>query len=270
MSVIAGMICALTPFQISPKAEAVQELDEKVEARVNESKKEKDKDKARTLINHKNDRGETLLHQAAALGSKKSVMLLTRNKADVNVMDNDGNRPLHLASAEGTASIIKHLIGKDAEVDARNYKNETALHKAAEANKTNAFDTLLRHKNSKLVANIPSNESPEGTPLHWAAARGHTGIVRLILRNKAAITVLNYKNSKGETPLYLAATNGHNNVVRLLANNNANMDLTTLKNESPLQAAVRLQFPDIVNTLQKEKHQREADEREREQKKEKK
>ncbi|KAK8749702.1 hypothetical protein OTU49_015484 [Cherax quadricarinatus] len=53
------------------------------------------------------------------------------------------------------------------------------------------------------------------TALHWACDRGHTSIVKLLLKQHAQTDIAN-KFSK--TPLHLAVENGHENIILLLQN----------------------------------------------------
>ena len=51
------------------------------------------------------------------------------------------------------------------------------------------------------------------TPLHFAAMRGHAGVVEILLGRGASIEAVNKSNV---TPLQIAAQNHHTNVVKLL------------------------------------------------------
>jgi hypothetical protein len=57
------------------------------------------------------------------------------------------------------------------------------------------------------------------TPLYWAAQRGNTGLVEILLRNGANP---NLGDKSGNTPLYLAATFNHIPTVKLLLEYGAN------------------------------------------------
>ena len=54
--------------------------------------------------------------------------------------------------------------------------------------------------------------------LHFAAANGHTEIVKLLI---AANAEVNAVNNLQKTPLHLAARSGHTEIVKLLIENGA-------------------------------------------------
>jgi ankyrin repeat protein len=62
--------------------------------------------------------------------------------------------------------------------------------------------------------NFVSRRGTNGdTPLHWTAMKGESGVVELLLANKADI---NAKNKHGQTPLHVAALNEDSHMVELL------------------------------------------------------
>ena len=52
------------------------------------------------------------------------------------------------------------------------------------------------------------------SPLHWAAKRGHTKIVELLLQRGARV---NATNRGDDTPLHLAAAHGHRDIVLMVS-----------------------------------------------------
>lgn len=59
------------------------------------------------------------------------------------------------------------------------------------------------------------------TPLHAAAARGHSVVVDLLLQNDADVDGM---NAYGNTPLHIACLNGHKSVCIELLYRNANIN----------------------------------------------
>lgn len=85
----------------------------------------------------------------------------------------------------------------------------TALHIAAYSGMATFTERLLM---DPLVA-VDELDFQERTPLHWAALRGHTSVVVLLLKNSAAPAP---SDVCGLTPLHLAARHNRAGVVRLL------------------------------------------------------
>ena len=83
-------------------------------------------------MNARNTNDETALHVAALKGHVAvTVMLLARQKIDVNAQDEFGWTPLHNAASKGSEAIVHLLIVSGANVNARNADNSTPLHVAA-------------------------------------------------------------------------------------------------------------------------------------------
>ena len=68
---------------------------------------------------------------------------------------------------------------------------------------------LLKH-NPDLVY---TKNNYGATPLHWAAAKGHEEMVKLLLINKARV---DSKNIYGQTPIELALMNGYPEIKEML------------------------------------------------------
>lgn len=51
-------------------------------------------------VNVKNDKGKTALHLACTTGNEDMINLLLKNGADVNALDDQGNKPFDLISTE--------------------------------------------------------------------------------------------------------------------------------------------------------------------------
>lgn len=72
-------------------------------------------DDYRCSVSVKDNKGQTALHRAAAIGSQPIIRLLAAAKANVNAKDRDGWTPLHHALAEGhaDAGALLVLLGAD-------------------------------------------------------------------------------------------------------------------------------------------------------------
>jgi len=86
-------------------------------------------------------------------------------------------------------------------------------------------------------------------PLHPAAHDGHTGIVRLLLRNGAEV---NSCNNSGLTPLHYAARNGQEKTAELLIERGANLESKSHGQRTPLHEACDTKQETIIAILAKE------------------
>ena len=86
------------------------------------------------------------------------------------------------------------------------------------------------------------------TPLHIASARGHAGLVAILLRNKAS--VLTSTHTRGETALHLAAAHGSLDTIKILLANDAEVNATDrVSKRTPLHAAAAFGRLDLVKLL---------------------
>ncbi len=82
------------------------------------------------------------------------------------------------------------------------------------------------------------------TALDNAAIWGHTDIVKLLLENKANVTI---KDRTGKTPLFWAL--GHTDVVEMLIQNGADVNLHDNNGETPLLSASLGKLTDTISLL---------------------
>jgi uncharacterized protein len=75
------------------------------------------------------------------------------------------------------------------------------------------MEALLYYK-----AEVDPRDQFGNTPLHWAAQRGNTAVLQMLIGAKAAIDP---QNRQGVTPLMMAAKAGNIPAVRLLLKNGA-------------------------------------------------
>ncbi len=153
------------------------------------------------------------------------------------------------------------------------------LHEAASKNDSKAVNTILQQKNKKKL--IRKKDLHKRLPLHWAAQYSSLRIVRQLIENDAKSRI-NYKDTDGATPLHFAALNKNPQVIDYLVSKGADLQMqdenldtpmhwaaswgtldsvkafrknkasTRAKNiykETPLDAAIRLRRPQIINYL---------------------
>lgn len=107
---------------------------------------------------------------------------------------------------------------------------------------------LLLHGGADASGVMSSSNDEFTTPLHWAAARGNTRLVSMILRARKAN--VNLSNSHGWTPLQLAARRGELQCVKLLLEAGAYVHAKTQAGKTAKELAVANGRSDVVPVLE--------------------
>lgn len=120
------------------------------------------------------------------------------------------NNTLIVAAKDGKTELVSLLISAGADINAADQYGETPLYWAASKGHSECVKLLL------AAPCIDVNKSTENgyTPLYWAASKGHSECMKLLLA--ASGIDVNKANIGGETPLYMAARNGYSECVKLL------------------------------------------------------
>merc|ERR1712062_572855 len=113
------------------------------------------------------------------------------------------------------------------------------------------FTTIERnyHKERKELTERTLKAEKElikDTPLHKAASKGHTEVIRALLDYQVN---KNAKNEEGQTPLHIAAREGHTWVCRILLDNEVEKDSINNAGETPLIVAVNQGQSEVCRTL---------------------
>ncbi|GHU16382.1 hypothetical protein FACS189472_01310 [Alphaproteobacteria bacterium] len=178
------------------------------------------------MVHKRNDKGETPLHNAAALFKKGlQVDALLKYGADPNAVvtggDNTGMTPLHIAVQKGNSRAIKVLLsyGANPKAVAENglRKGMTPLHLAAEKRSTRALNALLENMRpiqESATKTVVKDGCYKGmTPLHLAALKGNADAIEALLeritRTRSAFAAVVAEGEyKDKTPVQLAAWKG--------------------------------------------------------------
>jgi len=159
---------------------------------------------------------------------------------------------IHIAAYNGNTAVVRLLCQEygvnvncntSETVEVLANKGKTPLEWAARKGHTEVIKVLL---NNKADVNV-SRPTDGVTPLYIAAQNGHTEVVKLLLANKVDV---NASMNEGATPLYIAAQNGHTEVVKLLLANKADVNASRANGERPIDAARRNQHLEIIQLLQ--------------------
>ena len=159
---------------------------------------------------------------------------------------------IHIAAYNRNSGVVRLLCqeyGVDVNcntsetVEEESKKGITPLEWAAMKGHTEVVKVLL---DNKADVNV-SRPTDGATPLYIAAQNGHTEVVKLLLDHEADVNVS--RHTDGATPLYVAAENGHTEVVKLLLDKNADASTNCQPGGKPIDAARRHRHLDIVKLL---------------------
>ena len=172
-------------------------------------------------------KGLAPLSEAVGRGDKSIVLLLLAQKdVDVEVENENGQRPLYKAISRGETSIAEQLLRKGADPSQTPLGEETPLNLAV-----GRGDTTLTHLLLERGADYEEKNRSGESPLFVAASRGDASILSLLLSKGADA---NSRNPAGESALQRAVNRSDVSIASLLLGRGANPDLESVSSESPL------------------------------------
>jgi ankyrin repeat protein len=192
---------------------------------------------------------QSMLHDAAAKGYLAVVDYLLRNKMDVDPVAR-GETPLHSAVKAGHKRMCELLIQYGADVNARTGIQQTPLHLAANLGFREVAEVLLANGAQvnakgyvrKFPGAIPEdeyrreNDLMDSTALHWAAERGFSSMIDLLLQHGAEIEAT---DRGGRTPLLRAVEEGKAPAAAKLLHAGANVNASDASGNTALSYAVK-------------------------------
>ena len=147
---------------------------------------------------------------------------------DPNTPTEKGEPALVFAVRSGAPKTVAYLLKQPSiQIDATNMADETALMLAANAND-------LASANLLIEAGASVNR-PKWTPLHYAASKGHTAMMRLLIENDAYVDA---ESPNGTTPLMMAAYYSSPNAVKLMLEEGADPLLKNQDGQTALDMAL--------------------------------
>ncbi|KAK1567585.1 hypothetical protein Q3G72_013894 [Acer saccharum] len=164
-------------------------------------------------VNATDNNKQAALHWAAVRGSITVADVLLQNGARVEVADVNGYRPVHVAAQYGQTDFLNHIIANyHADFDAPDNEGRSPLHWAAYKGFSDTIRLLLFRDASQ------GRQDREGcTPLHWAALRGNVEACTVLV-HAGSKQELMVKDKAGFTPSQLASDKGHRQVALFLSN----------------------------------------------------
>jgi ankyrin repeat protein len=152
---------------------------------------------------------------------------------DPNTPTEKGEPALVFAVRSGAPKSVAFLLKQPGiQVDATNTADETALMLAAIANDLVSANLLI-----EAGASI---NRPNWTPLHYAASKGHTAMMRLLIDNDAYIDA---ESPNGTTPLMMAAYYASHMAVKLMLEEGADPNLQNQDGQTALDMALSKDKP---------------------------
>lgn len=237
-------------------------------------------------LNHAINTGETLLMISLWNNHLHLAEKLLENKTvDVNIKTKKGLTALHIATQENREKVLVSLLAKKANLLEPRPDSLIPLLVAADKGNKVIFNLLLKamsptiglaasinwlsdgkvqlspliaasnHHNLEFVQELleqkadPNVCSPHGGPLFFAAWRGHSKVMQLLIQAGAKVNGVNNQN---QTALSVASGAGKEEAVRLLLKEKATECLSILDSQgmTPLQLAKQYHQDTIIKILE--------------------
>eukprot|EP01026_Neomeris_dumetosa_P032414 TRINITY_DN2572_c0_g1_i16.p1 TRINITY_DN2572_c0_g1~~TRINITY_DN2572_c0_g1_i16.p1 ORF type:complete len:523 (-),score=66.82 TRINITY_DN2572_c0_g1_i16:288-1745(-) len=152
--------------------------------------------------------GQSALHWTGVRGSLSCLEILLRNGADVGQRDLRGYQITHVAAQYGQTAVLFHLALRwEVDIDTKDLDDRTPLHWAAYKGFSDTLRLLL-----VLDARFALRDKEGCTALHWAAIKGNAEACTVLLQGGSK-SILGSSDITGNPPEQLAMNKGH----RLLA-----------------------------------------------------
>ncbi|CAH8350324.1 unnamed protein product [Eruca vesicaria subsp. sativa] len=164
-----------------------------------------------SLVNEKDEEGQTCLSFGAYIGYSKGVCyLLDRSTTSVFECNSDGSFPIHIAVERGHVDVVKEILKRCPDSkELLNKQGQNILHVAAKSGKSRSL--LLRHIKAldRKKNHLAEEQDEDGnTPLHLATINWRPRNVRDLTKFSSNNTkILNIKNKEGFRPLDIAELN---------------------------------------------------------------
>lgn len=144
-----------------------------------------------TLVNEKNDNGETALISALYYGRSDVMKYLLDHGSDINAQDNEGRTALICGILTNPPENIDLLLKRGAIIDIANKSGSNALLLASGCGRKDCVKLLL-----EAGADVDFQDHSLNTPLIMACLHNHKEVVMLLLQFVACVKL---KNMDGKT-----------------------------------------------------------------------
>uniref|UniRef100_A0A667Y5A7 Ankyrin repeat and SOCS box containing 14 n=1 Tax=Myripristis murdjan TaxID=586833 RepID=A0A667Y5A7_9TELE len=158
-------------------------------------------------VNQPGCHGRRPLHEASRLGKTQLVTLLLEAGAHPDPRSNYGLTPLALAAQGGYLEVVNTLLRRGADVLSQAQDEATVLYEASASGDPAVIDLLLEYGADANVAKHTGH-----LPIHRVAHRGYLQALELLI----PVTSMEAINDSGMSPLHSAAAGGHTHCIQAL------------------------------------------------------
>ncbi|NP_001166526.1 2-5A-dependent ribonuclease [Cavia porcellus] len=205
--------------------------------------------------------GWTPLQNAVQCGNKDIVELLLRHGADLHQRKKNGATSFIIAGIEGNVELLRLFLSKGADVNEYDSNGFTAFMEAACHGNVEALRFLYEKGADVNLHREPKNDQKllgkgGGTALMDAAKRGHSDVLRVLLKEMGA--EVNARDKMGRSALIHGIQRSPDakveDVTRLLLDHGADVCVRGEKQKTPLILAVEKKHVGLVQMLLEQEH----------------
>lgn len=184
-------------------------------------------------VNIVDKEGDSTLHYAAFGNQPEIMRILLLNGAHINVVNSSHCSALHISAHKRPPHCVKVLLEFGADVNIQDSYGDTALHDAIGKENTEVVEMLCNAPNIDFT--VRNNRG--FNVLHHASLKGNATATRKILQ--LAPQLVDVKKDDGFAPLHLASLNGHAKVAEILVRDGkANINIRNNRRQTPFLLAV--------------------------------
>ncbi|XP_048251276.1 inversin-like [Haliotis rufescens] len=182
-------------------------------------------------INRRGEGSKTPVMRAAELGHREVAGLLVSKGADVSLVDEDGYNTLHFACLGGHLETVEFVLSLNVvDINSRGLKSRTPVMWAAMKGNSDVVKLLV-----SKGADVSLVDVDGGNILHFACLGGQLETVEFVL--SLNVVDINSRGLRSRTPVMWATERGHRDVVALLASKGADVSLVDVDGGNILHLA---------------------------------
>ncbi|MEI6040281.1 MAG: ankyrin repeat domain-containing protein [Candidatus Berkelbacteria bacterium] len=188
-------------------------------------------------LNLRGPKDVSLLSFAIAAEKEEIALMLLREEVIIDSKDDEGFTPIIYASYNQLNETVNQLIAKGCNVNARTNEGLSALCFACDKENIESAKLLLHAgANPNIIGLNLEKFETAGTPLHLAAMRGNTQLIKLLIEYGANVNLADHDQW---TALHFAITYGELEPVKLLVEAGADINKPEgLNQATPLTIAL--------------------------------